>query len=208
MAATAQRAIFVNWVTKKLQRSATDGSEILLPVFVKYETVPLRVIILEPDPTEGSRRFARVDISNLALQVSINQTYDTASPLAQQGTWTKDELLNEFSGELALNTAGLNTYLGSSSTMPAYIEIEITEGTARSKIYVAGITLQNAVAQVSSVAPTPLDEYYTKAQIEQQFVKKVMAANETLTFTTPDGTYQRVLGAGDGQNPIDQWFPV
>jgi len=209
MSATALRRIFCNWYTKRLQISDLNGGEFILPAFNKYETIPFEIVIVEPDlAATGLLKWRRVDINNLSLSVAINQTFDTAAPIAYQTTWAKDESFNVFSGELAINTAGVNTYLGSEDSRPAYLELEIQEGTARNKIYTATITLQNAVTQISSIAPTPADEYYTKAQLEQQFIKKVMGAGETITMQSPNGLVQRVLGVGDDSLPIDQQFPA
>lgn len=209
MAATATRKLFVNLSTKKLQVSDVKSGEFVLPYFNKYETVPLEICIVEPSlQVLGVDRYSRVDISNLSISVAINDTFDDASPLVYQNTFTKNEDANVFSGELALNTAALNTYLGSSDSKSAYFEIEIQEGTARNKIYTGVITLQNAVTQVSSTVPTPVDEYLTKAQISAQFVQKILPAGEQITITSPSGTYQRILGVDDGGAAIDIILPV
>jgi hypothetical protein len=209
MAATATRKIFVNWFTKKLQLSDSKSGDFTLPAFNKYETIPFEVCIIEPSLIAiGIERYSRVDISNLSLSVAINDTYDDAAPLCYQSTFTKDEDQNIFSGELALNTAALNSYIGSADSRTAYLEIEIQEGTARNKIYTGQVTIQNAVTQVGATAPTPVDEYLTKAQTTAQFVSKVMPAGEQLTITSPSGTYQRILGVDDGGAAIDIILPV
>ncbi len=207
--ATAWRKLFVNFPDKKLQVSDMNGGSVQLSSFTKYETVPIQVVLVEPDLTSSRLdRFNRIDISPLSLSVAINSVYDSAAPLALLTVWSKDETENVFSGELALNTALLNTYLGSDSTKTAYLEIEVQEGTARTKVFIGQITLQNAVTQVSSVAPTPNDEYYTKAQIVAQFVPRVMEAGGQLTITSPGNLKQRVIGVDDGGNAIDQTFDV
>ena len=207
MAATAARKLFVNWYNKTLQVSDTNGGAFALPTFNKYETIPFEIVIVQP---EGSQfqRFNRVDISNLSLSIAINDTYDDAAPLAYQPSFSKDEDTNTFSGELALNTAAMNSYIGGQSTAAAFFEIEIQEGTARSKIFVGSITLQNAVTQNAVTTPTPVDEYFTKAQTEQQFVKKVMPSSEQITITSPMNLYQRIIGVGDDGMPIDNILPT
>jgi hypothetical protein len=102
----------------------------------------------------------------------------------------------------------MNAALGSSSYITAYFEIEVQEGTNVSKIYQASIRVNNAVAQVGATVPSPVDEYYTKAQAVAQFPTKVMAAGEQFTITSPSGTYQRIFGVDDGGNAIDQIVPV
>ena len=209
MAATAARRIFVNWFRKQLQVSDRNGGPVVLPNFIKYETIPFEVVIVQPDVSVvGLDRYSRVDISNLSLSMAINDTYDDATPLVYQPTWTKNENENIFSAELALNTAALNSYLGSSDTKAAFLEIEVQEGTARSKIYIASVTLQNAVTQVTSTTPTPVDEYLTKSQQTAQFAQKVMPAGEQFTITSPSGAYVRIFGVTDGGTAIDQILPA
>lgn len=209
MAATATRKLFVNLATKKLQVSDAKSSEFVLPWFNKYETVPFEICIVEPSLVAlGLERFSRVDISAVSLSVAINDTFDDATPLAYQNTFTKNEDTNVFSGELSLNTSALNTYVGSADSKTAYFEIEIQEGTARLKIFTAVVTIQNGVTQVGTVAPSPVDEYVTKAAADAQYVRKVMPAGEQITITSPSGTYQRILGVDDGGAAIDIILPV
>lgn len=206
MAATAFRTLYANWIRKVLQVSDKNGGAFQLPDFNKYETVPLKIIILQPaSAASGIERYERLDISPLSLQVAINDTYDDASPLAYQNVWTKDETDNVFSGELSLNTAALNTYLGSESSKAAYFEISISEGTARTLVYLAAITLKNSVLQVGSVAPAPVDEYYTKSQADSQFVRKI--EDGFLNILSPSGNYMRTIGVDDGGTAIDQILP-
>jgi hypothetical protein len=208
MPATAVRRIFANWFTKTLQVSDRNGGQFVLPDFFKYETIPLEITIVEPDlEAPGLSRFRRVDISNLSLEVALNDTLDDAAPLAYQSSWTKDETENVFSGELALNTAALNAWLDADSKT-AYFQIRHGEGTASPTLYQAQVTVRKSVMQISTTAPTPLDEYYTKAQTRAQFVSKVMGAGEQLTIVSPSGTYQRIIGVDDGGNAIDTILPV
>ena len=209
MAATAVRRLFVNWWTKQLQISDRNSGPFVLPAFQKYETVPFEIVIVEPAvEAAGLSRFNRVDISNLSISVAVNDTFDSATPLAYQPTWAKNEDENVFSAELELNTALVNAYIGSSDSKTPYFEIEVQEGTARSKIFQASITLKNSVTTVSPAAPTPLDEYYTKQQAEAQFIRKVMGAGEQITMVSPSGNYLRILGVGDAGEPIDNIIPA
>lgn len=207
---TATRKLFVNWLTKLLQFSDTNGGIVTLPPFNKYENVPFEVVIVEPDPSAiGPPGFARIDISNLSLGIALNDTLDDATPLAYQNTFTKDEELNLFTGSLNLNTAALNTWLGSSDSKQGYFEIELQEGSSNtSKIYQVGVTVKNSVLQVGATVPSPADEYYTKAQADQQFVKPVGEAGRQLTLTSPGNVYQRILGVTDDGQPIDQIVAV
>lgn len=205
----AARYLFPNWASKVLQISDLNGGIVTLPAFNKYEVIPFKVVIVEPDlGAIGLPKWSRVDISNLSLSMALNDTYDDASPLAYQNTFSKDESTNVFSGDLSLNTAALNTWIGSSDYKEAYFEIEIQEGTNVSKIYQATVRVKNSVAQVGATVPSPVDEYFTKAQTTSQFIQKIMAAGEQITITSPGNVYQRILGVDDGGNVIDTVVPV
>lgn len=202
---TATRKLFVNWLTKKLQVSDSNGGIVTLPNFNKYENVPFEIVIVEPDNSSvGRQAFSRVDISALSMSMSLHSGFDTASPLAYQNTFAKDESTDTFSGSLSLNTVALNAWIGSSESKSGYFEIEIQEGANVSKIYLAGITVQNAIAQVGAVVPSPVDEYFTKPQVVAQFLPRFAEAGTQITLTSPDGTRQRIIGIGNGGELIDQ----
>lgn len=208
MAAT--RKLFVNLDTKKLQVSETNGGIFVLPNFNKYENVAFKVVIVETDRSAvGPPGWSRVDIGNLSMSMALNDSYDDASPLAYQNTFTKNEEDNSFEGSLSLNTAALNSWLTSSDpSKSAFFEIEIQEGSNVVKLYVQTVTVQNAVAQVGAVVPSPVDEYYTKAQADQQFEKPVGEPGRQKTYTSPSNLYQRIIGVTDEGLPIDQIVPV
>lgn len=206
--ATATRKLFINWATKTLQVSDTNGGTFVLPDFAKYEVIPFEVVIVEPDLSSvGLPRFQRVDISNLSLAVVLNDTLDDATPLAYQNSFSKDETTNVFSGSLSLNTAALNAWLTTDSK-DAYFEVELQEGTNVSKIYRIGVRVVKSVLPVGAEVPSPVDEYFTKEQTKSQFVQFVMAPGQQLTITSPGNIYQRILGIDDGGNLIDQVLPV
>lgn len=201
MAATLK--VYVNTGLKVLQYSRTSGRIMSLPDFRKYESVPLEIVLLESDPDNQIDGFIVPDISNITLRVAIHSAYDTATPLAQQETWTKDTAARTFTAELALNTAGMNSFIGASETKQGYFEIEALEGTARRKVYVALVTLKNAVQQSATTAPTPVAEYITRAEVNASYVKNVGDAGQTVTVTSPGNTWQRIIGVGDDGTAID-----
>lgn len=208
--ATATRKIFVNWLTKQLQVSDQNGGQVVLPPFYKYETVPWEVVIVEPDTSSvGVQKWRRVDISNLSLAMAINNTLDDATPLCYQSSFNKDEDLNIFSGSLAINTAAMNSHIGSSSEVDVYFEIETQEGAeSANKVYQVGIKVKNSVAPIGAVVPTPVDEYFTKNQTTSQFMPNVGPAGRQQTYTSPGNVYQRIIGVTDEGQPVDQIVPV
>lgn len=202
-----RRKLYIDWTTKTLVRGMNDHSIYTLPSFHKYETVPLEISIVEPGSSPTSA-WTKLDVDNIALSVSMNDTLDDASPFALQETWTKDSSENTFTGDLVLNTAAANAYIGSTASVSAYFEVQMVEGSARVKLYRASIVFAQGIVQPASTAPDPASEYYTKAQIESLFLRPVNSAGQTLTLRSDDGSWDRILGITNDGVPIDDQVPV
>lgn len=203
------RKLFVNWWTKKLQLSDESATPVDPPIFQKYETVPLQVVIVEPCSPWGPNNFVRVDITGISLTVAINDTLDDATPLASQSTFTKVTATNTFTGELSLNTAGMNSYIGSNSEKAAYLEIECIEGaSARPKIYTNAITLRGSLLQVATTSPDTNQEYLTRQQMEGIFVPFRLKPGQTISIPSAGSVYERILGANDDGSEQDDMLPL
>lgn len=207
--ATAYRNTFLNWVEKRLQQSLVNGGEFVLPNWHKYESVPLRFYLVEPEiESAGPDEFARVDISNLSLRVTVNDTLDDATPLAEQQTWTKDSSQNTFAGQLDLNTAAMNAYVGSSASVNAYLQVAVSEtGGVWRVVYQRTITIENSVAQPTTTSPDPTKTYRTAEESDGLYLTPVMRAGIQLVAISPDGTKQRIWGVDNAGAPIDQVLP-
>lgn len=202
------RKIWVDWTNKRLLASPTTLGTITLPAFHKYEVVPFQIGIIEPDPDDPIATYNRLSVANMSLRVVINDTLDDAAPLVEQASWTKNTATNVFTGELDLNTAGMNSYIGSSDTLTGYFEIQIVDNTCRSKIYRALVDLRQGVSQPTTTSPDPQQEYYTKAEMEGLFPRFLRQAGEQDTWTSPDGAYERTIGVSNDGEPIDIIAPT
>jgi len=207
--ATAYRKTFLNWVEKRLQIGELNGGEFVFPHFFKYESVPIRLYLLEPaQDTLGPDEFSRVDISNLSLRVTINDTLDDATPLAEQSTWTQNASQNYWEGVLDLNTAGMSTYIGSNSSMTAYIQIAVAEtGGVWRTVYQRQITIENSVAQPTTTSPDPTKTYRTAEESDGIYDTPVMRQGVQKVAISPSGNYQRIWGVDDNGTAIDQILP-
>lgn len=203
--ATLFQDIYVDWISKTLRASDTSTAEVLIADFIKYESRPLRVHIIAPDPTFYPLQFSHVSVSPFTLKVTLNDTLDDAAPLAEQSTWVKDTSANTFSAALDLNTAGMSAYVGSNASVSAYFQIELTEtGGVPTVIYQRQVTIQNSVTQPTTTSPDVSQTYYTAQQTDGLFLKAVNGAGVQLTMISPSGTYQRIWGVDDAGQPIDQ----
>lgn len=197
-----RRKLFFDWLNKSLLVSDAVPRPYALPKFIQYETVGMDVVILEPDPNlEGN--FNRLDIDNVSLTVTLNDTLDDASPLVQQATWTKNLSTNTFSGDVALNTAAFNTFMDADSKT-AWLEVEIAEGSQKHRVYLAQVTCVRGVAQDTSTAPAPVTEYLTVAQGTGMFVQFNNEAGASILLKSQDGLHGTILyTANDGTFKAD-----
>ena len=206
--ATAFRNLWVNWITKSLQQSDLNGGEFVLPPFYKYESAALRIRILEPDPTVFPEGFSIVSVAPLTLTVSINDTLDDATPLAQQASWASDTTLNKFEGTLDLNTVAMCAYVGSASSVQAFFQIDVTQaGGAPMPIYQKQITILNSVTQPTTTSPDVTKTYRTADESDGLYLGTIGAPGKWRTELSPSGNYSRTLGVDDGGAPIDIILP-
>lgn len=207
--ATAYRNTFINWPEKRLQQSLTNGGEFIFPSFFKYESVPLRVYLLEPS-VDGvaAADFNRVDISNLALRVTFNNTLDDATPLAEQQTWTLNASQNYWEGVVDLNTAAMNTYVAALASAMLYMQISVAEsGGVWRTVYQRQVTIENSVAQPTTTSPDPQQTYRTAQESDGIYDTPVMRQGLQKVMISPNGTFQRIIGVDNNGTAIDQILP-
>lgn len=197
--ATAYRNTFVNWTEKRLQQSLTNGGEFIFPNFYKYESVPLRLRLVEAGASsDGLGDFSLVDISNLTLRVTVNDTLDDAAPLAEQQTWTLNASQNYWEGVLDLNTAAMNTYMGSNSSMAAYIQISVAEtGGVWRTVYQRLVTIENSVAQPTTSSPDPVNTYRTAQESDGLYLSGDNRPGLELTLRSPSNNWTLTIGIDD-----------
>lgn len=203
------RKLYIQWHKKVLVLSNESCTEVDPPIFQKYETVPLKIYLIEPAAPWTPNSFAFVDVTNISLKVAINDTLDDASPLAEQASFTKNTNDNSFEGNLALNTGTFNSWIGSSESKTAYLEIEATEGAApRTKIYSKAITVKGSVLQPTTTSPDPTKEYYTKDEMNGLFVQFRLQPGQTISIPNLASTHERVIGCTDDPDKLDVILPT
>src|SRR5262245_48659 len=197
--ATAYRNTWLNWIERRLQISELNGGEFVFPRFYKYESVPLQIYLVQPDDGgAGPESFSRVDISNLALRITVNDSYDDPTPLAEQATWGKDTAQNAFYGVLDLNTSGCNAYVGSATTVSAYIQIAVSEtGGVWRVVYQRQITVENSVAQPTSTSPDPQKNYRTAEESDGLYLSGLNRPGLEITLLSPSANWSLTIGIDD-----------
>ncbi len=208
---TVVQKLFVNIAEKRLQVSDINGGEVTLGELYKYQSLPLQVVLVEQDPDGELGQYERKSVSNLSLRISVNDTLDDASPLAQQASFTADSNENTLTGTLDLNTAGMTAYVGSASSVSAYLQIEFSEsGGGWVVIYQQALTIKNSVTQPTTTSPSVSATYRTAEESDGIYLTPIARAGIQIGLRSPSNTKVRWLGVDDNGTAIDyitDWTP-
>jgi len=143
--------------------------------------------------------------------MKIFQASDGSTVLASQTSWTANAANNTLAAALNLNTANMQTAFPalpggfSTKTLAAILEFQINDGTGELTCYKRNITIDREWNTTGSPVAIPGVTYYNSDEINALFARKLGEAGGTITLTSPNGTYQRILGVnndGSGQDDI------
>ena len=195
--------VFVNATDEQLGSSETQGVGGKLPPMTVGDTIPLKIAILTREGTVPAR-YSLVEPTGYSLKVAIGVPAATgASPLAQQTSWTVDG--NYFVGKLDLTGSSLRTAVGNGTQLTFEIELAVAGGEYQS-IYQQVVNVRKEVNPTSSTTPTPAEEFYTKNESNQVFVRRSMGAGDAIVWMSADGTKRMIQYlANDGtlrQEPL------
>ena len=102
-----------------------------------------------------------------------------------------------------MNTAAIDSHIGTAASVTAYFEINITDSGDRETILQITFNLRAVVDELASNAPSPTDQYLTKAEVLALFVKFINTAGDTVVFKSPDGVYGREIGVANDGTAVD-----
>lgn len=143
--------------------------------------------------------YSVVNMNGLSLRVSVGSTpTGTAGgppPLALQTSFTWDNTRKLFTGDLALNTSGIDGLIGAQPQATAYFEIKLASGTDRLTLLQSTFTVRAVVDEGSSTVPTPTDQYPTKNEADARYL--LQSANTALYLTNPTTGKTMIVYLGD-----------
>lgn len=190
---------------------AYPGTAAAIPALFQSNVVDFEISQVDaPSISIGSPTF--IDLSSFGLRVSVGDTPTGASggptPLALQTSWTWVAGTyaaggSRFVGSLALNTASVDTFLGSLASKVAYFEVNLTLAGNRITIYQGTFTIFAVVDEGTSTVPTPTDSYMTKNENLATFLKKTESNGARVVLPSPNGVYAREFGCNDDGSPLD-----
>lgn len=183
-----------------------QGSVANLPPLFQSNTQAFIIMVVDQDPSNPLGGYVLADLNGVGLRMAIGakpQGTTGPTPATVETGWIWDATNKWYTGTLALNTAAIDTLLGASDTVQAYIEINTTEATGRTTILQKTFTLNAVVDELGSIVPTPTDQYLTKSECLQLFAKLVGLPGERIRLIDPNGLYARELGCDVDGSSID-----
>lgn len=184
---------------------SVNGTPTSLNNFFQDNTKKLSIQCVNPSqnatsPQVTSQSFTTLDMTGFGMRVAIGPPPEgvTGPPvLALQDTMVWDAVNKVFTGSLALNTTGIDSYLGDASSNTAYFEVNLTINGQRITILQIQFTLFAVVDELTGTVPTPADKFLTAAETVAQFVPRQMANGDTIVIPSQNGVYALELGCNN-----------
>jgi hypothetical protein len=191
--------LFVDTVNKRLVKSMNSAEAYTIPKLVYEDTCSVFVCFLEPNPTgTQSAPFTVVDPAPYTLKIGIGQRGGV--PYAIQDTWTKTTgAMGNFQGYLDLGQTNMGTAMASNQQITGILEVEVNSLAGGYETLIQQeVTIFNQVIDSGGAgAPTPVDQYHTKAEAGALFVGFTNAAGLTIKLRSPNNLWELEIGQND-----------
>lgn len=192
---------YIDTVRRELVGGPTNSTIVAVPVLAQGNTFTLRIRALTPTPDfpVSDPPYELVAVAGRTIQFAIGTKAGNASThYVEQYTWTADtsDLSDPFwYADIAMNTAGITTLLGTSASATSWMEINLVEGAPRTilskQVTIEASVIKNATLTVPA-GLTPLSAEAAAAL----YLAKSGVTGKTV-FTSPDGTKSAEVYYGD-----------
>lgn len=184
---------------------AFQGTPASLPDLFQSNTISLQIQVVDPAasatfPQVSSNQYTVVDGNAFGMRAAVGDSPEGVTgptPIALQPAVNWDPATQSFKGDLALNTTGVDSFLGTAAAKSAYFEINLTITGTRITILQTTFNLKAVVDELGSNIPTPTATYLTTAEIVSQFMPLKGAPGQTFQMTSPNGLYTYEFGVDD-----------
>lgn len=174
----------------------------------QFDEVPFRIFFCKPTGTDADP-FEVQDWEGDAFSMGVNTTALTGSSvetsLALQTTWDWNTTLDCAEGLLDLSAAGVGTYLATSPSKDALLEVKVIHAAGGTQRYLQEkFTLKAAAIEVAATTPAAGDRYLLAGEADQLYAKRVGQPGEWQSWTNQEGTYRVRRSVDENGNPQDQ----
>lgn len=182
--------LFFDIKTQRLVNSIIDEGDFSIKKLYQEDTLEINLWVYKRDYTSVfGNMFTVEDISSTDLFVSVG---DAGSVLASQGTFSKVNNNQTFSGKLALNTAGLIAVLTDAGVTKTF-EIRLFKAPDIYYRTSFPITIYKSVALAAAVTTASTSPALSQNEAAATYVPFALPAGRGLKFTSEDGTKQGTL---------------
>jgi hypothetical protein len=203
--------MYLDCLEGRLVKGLSNQDEFVFNTVYQGSALQMRVYPVIPTFSGLAPFYSKLSLTNLDLQIVLGPRAGADAIKAAQYTWTKqttndsDGKSGYFYATLDLNTSELETAIGSLDSITYYLEFRISESAVWRVAHQRQVTVISVVKNPTGAAsiPTPAASYYTAAEIQNLFVRKIGLAGETVIFTSPDGASTRELGCNDDKSGMD-----
>ena len=183
-------SLFFDVTSKRLVNSLTNSGFFRLPPLYTEDTLDIELMVVKRSSYAKAPFFSVVDIANYALVISVGVA---GTVRASQNVWTKNDANNLFSGQLPLDTAGINALANGTEQI---FEIRLFDGTS----YTRGqeiCTINKSVALSGALAVVAGDTALGKIEASEIYMPYELPAGRGITLVSDDGNKKTLLYLDD-----------
>jgi hypothetical protein len=209
------RALYIDTsvVNGQLLSGLNDDSILPLsgiPLYVGDAGLVLQIYLMTPlqikNPSNPSN-YSIIPTTGLTLEVFLdNGEFNTDVIYTQQVNWQTDEDNQFFYAFFPMNTAALETLLGSQTSATCYLHIGYLQNGLPTTVFLQQISVSCGIPNALAVVPAPLTPLSVQAA-DQRYVPMTGAPGEGFILTSPNGVQKMIhlvdVGAGDAQLQAD-----
>lgn len=194
--------LFVHRAAGTLVKSQSNPANYALPPLVQGDTLGLEVSVVSDNPSAGIGRVSYESLGNYSLKVALGPSPigdGSVAPVALATSFTLNGDQNTFSGELALTSSALTTWLGTANSKQGWLEVELynTASGRYETVYGGSVTVRAQLIAVGSTVALPTDYALGASQAAATYVRKVGEAGASIIITSPSGLKQCILYVDD-----------
>lgn len=183
------------------------GAEWRMPQPFHSEVLGLRCRFLNYNPQGDAYfnlgNFTLQNISGSALTIAVLKASDL-SLLASQTSWAYDAANNVITGLLDLYTVGMIAAIGAASSLACKFLVKLVTAADGTYVLMNDLTVQRDPVSAGIGAPVPSSSYYTAAEMDARYLKKVEDAGIVWTSKSPTTGRQTIWGTNeDGSAKTD-----
>lgn len=190
--------LIIELANKELIASTTNGTGVTLSLLYQGDLLNVMVTLANRYPSLTTEAHPGAAVS--LYLTKADGTLLSLVTLAEVG----GSASTQFSGQLALNTAAINTLLNSATSATVSLTcIIIDQGGERTTALQTTTTIYKDLSGTATAQTTPGIVYYTAAEVSAMFARLLGSNGQQITLVSPDGARRRSLGVDDDGNAVD-----